>query len=167
MRLRDKKILWKRDSLTPSGNSSICKGVSKGDKIYFSGDNTMYCLDANTGNTIWLFKFNPGSSRTLFNADPVLVNNMLIIKPGDETIWAFNPDNGFIIGQNHDGGETPGNLSFKDDRLYYTSAGRGRVYCHSLITGALIWKYKVEEEQYTDQCYCWSGVGIDQETGYL
>lgn len=167
MRIKDKQILWKVDSLTSSGNSSVSIGAFRNGKIFFCGDNVIYCLNSASGKIVWQFNFLPPDSRTLLKSDPVLSEDKLIVKADDNTIWAFDPNTGYIIWQNHDGGENPTNLTLFGNRLYYASLAKSRIYCHDINTGEVIWKYKVESKDFFDQGFGGSGVGIDPETGYL
>ncbi|MEO7174520.1 MAG: PQQ-binding-like beta-propeller repeat protein [Saprospiraceae bacterium] len=167
MRIEGKKLLWKIDNITASGNSSISPGLLRGNRFYFFGDNSFYCFDIRTGKKVWFYEFPTSAAGTLFNCKPIIVNNLLIVKADDNTIWAFDPDTGRIEWQNLKAGQSPSDLTFNEKRLYYTSAADGLVYCHEIESGRVIWKYGVEEPKNTKQCFCINAVSIDRESGYL
>ena len=113
------------------------------DVVYISADESFYALDANTGNTIWVYKI-PGQATT-----PVFYKNMLIFGGNylDSHVYAVDKNSGEHIWKYRAG---PLAASVKrtpviyNDSLYLL-AGK-TIHCLSLLTGKKEWTFDLKKK---------------------
>ena len=108
------------------------------------GFGKLYSLDADTGDVEW--SFDPGENSSMRRYGP-LVYDGLVYASADETLYAFDPDDGAVIWE-HDGSVQDHPITV--DGLLYTTDDRGasttandRVVALDAATGEVEWGYTV------------------------
>lgn len=132
-------ILWMVEDLDPQGNSSIYPPLFYDGKIYFKGTYNIFCLNAETGETIWQKLFT-GFGEDLLMGNLMLLENKLIVKTSYESIYALDPVSGSVIWDNQDAGATPSDMVYYNGVLYYGSYGDGKLHAIDIFTGNQLWE---------------------------
>lgn len=153
-----KKLEWQTDSL--DNNSNVDPPLFYKNRVYFNGDNAVFCFDAETGNQIW--KWSPEKYRSLVLGDMIIGEDKLFVKPDDEAMYCLNLDNGKEIWKNltNDGGVCD-NPTYHKGNIYYSSWSRRDLYAVDAATGKVFWTFDMPN---------WSGgaeIGIDHEKNLM
>lgn len=136
--LNTRNFEWQHFNFTPSGNSSVWDPVIWDDKVYFQGDETMYCLDAHSGAIIWSRTFEIYQNH-LLRAKSILRDGRLIVHPEGRTIYALDPFTGNIIWQNDKVGEAPSQeLQYHNGVIYWNF---GELWAVDAQTGKILWQH--------------------------
>jgi outer membrane protein assembly factor BamB len=147
---------WKN---VPWSNSSL---YIFDDKIYSSGNDTMYCVDIISKEIIWKEYIGQNAFSNFF-----IEKNVLIVNPDNRTIMGLNPQTGETIWQETDSGSTCSNMHYHDGIVYFSSLGRGLLYAVDIETGEHIWAEKTPNKQAYSNANFGMGITIDKENGYL
>lgn len=121
-------ILWNRTV----GSPAVSSPVATADKVYLSSsDGYVYCLDMQTGNTIWV---SPNLGTTL-QCDPAIDNGKLYISA--DKLYCFDASNGNQLWNRTIGaqGRAP---TIANGKVY---VGAHSVYCFNAANGSLIWSF--------------------------
>jgi|GEM_PF-2013775 len=115
------------------------------DKVYVNSGEYMYCLNAESGEEIWIKMITPGGAVA---SSPFITDNKVYIGCGrnlycldtdtGEELWscAILPEHSFLVFS-----------AIADGRLYVSAGGRdSNFYCLDAETGKELWVYKKERE---------------------
>lgn len=156
-------LLWSLEGYNPA------RGLTPyvyDNKIYSEG-NGVGCLDAFTGEVLWEKRFGIPNENT--GSGSVLVaDDKLIVKTVEHTIYALDPNTGAQIWRTEDAGSTPTPIQYYNGAVYYSSIGKGKIFGVDVQTGEVILEERSpNRSDFPAATFTWSGVRIDQETGYL
>lgn len=128
-------ILWKFH--TKDETSSLALFDSK---VYFASWYYIYCLNADSGNLVWKYKFNRYGY--LSACPPVVTGGRVYMGADDNYIYCFNAYSGKLIWKYKTDASIRTSPAVTNSKIYITS-GDGYIYCLNAKTGKLIWKYKI------------------------
>ena len=111
---------WLVESIDPYGNSSTCRPFYHDDKIYFRCFRSLHCLDANTGESLWIYEF-PNYWDNLHLGNMLIESGILIVKSSNDAIHAFDPNSGNLIWEKREAGITSCYMKAYDGAVYYGS----------------------------------------------
>lgn len=114
-------ILWYRYEV--DNFSSGTRPAIDGDKVYFFGGQTVYCVHAGTGETLWEYSIGTGNGDNFFDANVLLHGDKLIAKPNNSTMHALDKNTGTLIWKNTDLVSMPSMLNVKDNVIWYAGGG--------------------------------------------
>jgi outer membrane protein assembly factor BamB len=132
--LNTRKIVWEKEDLDQKGNLG-CTVVS-GDKIFVVNYETIYCLNINTGETIWS---NMPSKSNSFFLKPIIYKNLIICHSENIGTYGLDKFTGNLIWVNKDTDGNARKLTFSNGVIYFTSSGYARLYAIDALTGKTIW----------------------------
>jgi outer membrane protein assembly factor BamB len=141
---------WKN---VPWSNSSL---YIFDDKIYSSGNDTMYCVDIISKEIIWKEYIGQNAFSNFF-----IEKNVLIVNPDNRTLMGLNPYTGETIWQETDSGATCSNMIYFDGIVYFGSIGTGMLYAVDIETGEHIWAEKSPNKDRFSSSAFVNGVAID------
>ena len=101
-----------------------------------SEDNSIYALDASSGDLVW--KYTTGDQITL--SSPAYADGEVYIGSNDGNIYALDATNGGLIWKYTTGGYVVGSPAIQDGVLYIGSYDHN-IYALNTQNGELIWKY--------------------------
>jgi outer membrane protein assembly factor BamB len=116
-------------------------------------DNRVYCFNATTGETIWVFNANTDDG--YFCVGPAVAYGMLYMLNKDGYLYALDLNTGDVVWKYQGPGYLmfPGNPTVADGKVYATTGqsesytverGESEFACLDAYTGKLIWKLPVE-----------------------
>jgi outer membrane protein assembly factor BamB/orotate phosphoribosyltransferase len=117
-------------------------------KIYFGTDSGIfYCLDKNTGKSVWQYKILFGGGGKRIFSSPVVHNNIVYFGAYDGNFYALHSETGKIVWIYHDAdwiGSSPC-VSARNDYVYVgleygLFSKRGGVVCLTANDGKEVWK---------------------------
>jgi outer membrane protein assembly factor BamB len=129
-------LVWRFDTELPLGNSpTVSNGV-----VYVAGyDRKLNALDATTGAKLWSFD----GATAGYDANPLVVENKVIIPSRDGTVYAIGTNGtaqqGQLIWKYRSGGSIHLSPAYKDGKVFF-AANDNYAYALDVSTGALIWK---------------------------
>jgi outer membrane protein assembly factor BamB len=104
-------------------------------KIFLgSGDNNVYCLDADTLEEIW--RFHTGDS---VESTPAVAYGKVYVGSDDDTLYCLDEETGNLSWTFKTGGDVRSSPAIADDKVFVGSDD-SNLYCINAITGNLIWK---------------------------
>jgi outer membrane protein assembly factor BamB len=166
--LTQDSTLYVLSDLDPQGESNVRPPLIWGDKIYFAGKRTMYCIDVQTGEILWKKLFT-GFGETLYTCNWLVVGNKLIVKPDNQNIYALDPLAGNEIWKKTDSGATCfSDMVYHDGRIYLGCWGTLTIHAIDVETGEDLWNLESpnRENGYPTADFA-TGVAISPELGYL
>ena len=122
-------LIWMVEDLDPEGNSNVRPPLIDGDRIYFWGLRTAYCLDLNSGNVLWQKRY--GYSNIL-SSNSLIYEDLLIFKLDNGDLIALDKTTGSQIWENKDVGSCCVEMRLYGERLYFSS---GRLFIVDVNTG--------------------------------
>jgi outer membrane protein assembly factor BamB len=145
------KVLWDRETK----GSMLFSGSYYDGKFFRGGthDNTLYCFDANNGDTLWTFT--PQTEEGYFCVGTATAYGMVYSMNKDGFLYALNVTNGDVVWK-YQGPSTlmfPGTPTVADGKVYATTgqtasytgaAGSAEFSCLDAYTGVVIWQLPVE-----------------------
>jgi outer membrane protein assembly factor BamB len=160
-------IYWVIDDLVPDGNSNVRPPLIEGNRVFFLGGRTLFCIDVETGAILWDRQFNNGASG-LLTSNVILAEGKLIVNPDDRTLYALDPETGATLWSDDDSGSNCSNMVAHDGIVYFTSAGRDRLYAVDIHTGEHYWEERSPHRRdFPNAQFVFQGVAVDPETGYV
>ncbi len=161
-----RRVEWRHDNLEPLGNSSLLQVLVLGDRLYFQGGATLYCMDMRTGEIRWQFRHPSNANallyhRILYAADEDLV----ILKDDDDILYAFRPETGQVAWQRREAGQSSvgaGSPVYHRGIIYYCTFAR--LYAVRAATGQVIWEERSNlhwQSQFSGE------LAVDSERGLL
>lgn len=174
LNLRTLEVEWKRDSIDQEGNSSVQSMLVVGDKVYFMGVITLFCIDARNGQTIWEKRFNKSYpvgqlNETLLFTTLVIVDGKLIVKPTDKHMYAIDPENGNEIWKLDNAATSPESMSVYKDLVLFPSSGKDGIFAHRVSDGKLMGRLlspNVSDSKYSGAQIV-TGIAVDEKEGLL
>lgn len=157
-----KKLIWKHDRISPSGNSANAQIKIFNGKAYFCADTIMYCVDIKTGNILWFHR----EGGIMFN-DPIYAEKegAIILKLTSDKVISFDESTGNILWESNSLGHTSvdaGQAVYHNSIIYLCTSHR--LHAMSAITGKLL----VREKSSIYGSLGFTGeVAIDHERGIL
>ena len=137
------------------------------DKIYTFSRTHIQCFDAYSGELIWDQQL-ANSLEDAFGGNLIVVENQLVVKTDWHTIYSLNLETGDINWRTENAGTTPTLLQYYNGNVYYSTIGNGKLYGVNVQSGEVILEERSPNEKFNPNAtFTWSGVRIDQETGYL
>lgn len=134
-------------------------------KVFFGGDDRIYCLNVSTGKKIW----STPTEQSHYGADssPAVVDGKVVVGAGDRKIYCLNASNGAVIWTYKTGVGLNGRdygVCSSPAIVYnrvYVGACDGCIYCLNLTTGTLVWKYYTGNNVYSSPCVLSGKVYVD------
>ncbi len=114
-------ILWYRYEV--DNFSSGARPAIDGDKVYFFGGQTVYCVHAGSGETLWEYSIGTGNGDNFFDANVLVHGDKLIAKPNNSTMHALDKNSGALIWKNTDLLSMPSMLTVKDNVIWFSTYG--------------------------------------------
>lgn len=122
------RVLWNRSIGLPAGSSPL----ESSNRVYFSSqDGFIYCLDAQTGNTMWM---SPPLGNP-FQNDSGIADDKLYISA--DKVYCFDALNGSQL-WNQTMGANGRSPTIENDKVYI---GAEKVYCLNAENGSMIWSF--------------------------
>ena len=170
--LQTGKLLWQaaEGGGWSGANSSV--SICPGDRIVYTGQNRLSCLDAKTGNNVWDL---PGGGKhlTTYGVTPVVSGNILLATSQDE-LWSFDlsadpphqlwhvpcgdefstpaasVDRCFMLetGWNARSNYTAWVSNYATWQQPYSLRGGYQIVCRNLKTGEMVWHTPIPDSQY-------------------
>ena len=145
------KVIWDKETK----GSMLFSGSYYDGKFFRGGthDNTLYCFDANSGDTLWTF--NPQTEEGYFCVGTAAAYGMVYSMNKDGFLYALNVTNGDVV-WSYEGPSTlmfPGTPTVADGKIYATTGqtasyigegGSAEFSCLDAYTGSVIWQLPVE-----------------------
>lgn len=165
--LSQDSLLWRRDSITPSGNSSVQPPLVHEDKIYFTGQRTISCFDALSGDLIWENELGDGIFTHFLLSNILLVDGVLVVKNDYKYLHGLDPDTGVELWCQKETGHSKTYMVYYDGHVYFN--GDGYLFKVTVLTGEIQWKFKSpnKDNGYRDASFHSTGVAIDPELKHL
>ena len=133
-------LVWRYDTELPLGNSPTIATVNGTSMAFVGGyDKKLHAFNALTGVHLWEFT----GAKAGFDANPVVVNNVVYVGNRDGYFYAVNAQNGQLVWQypaaNQDGlGPLRQSPAYHNSALYFVSDHN---YAYALnLNGTLKWK---------------------------
>ncbi len=120
--LNSKSLLWKIDSLTLEGTSSVNLPIVQGGFVYAIGIRSIHKIDAMSGQRVWSKSF-PINSEHFISSNITIAENVIFAHPGSNNLYALSAETGseiWRIGQLGCCGVT-GEIQYIDQHLYYVT----------------------------------------------
>jgi len=119
--LKDNSLLWKIDSVTQEGYSSVNPLIIDDDFIYHTGHYSIQKIDALTGVIIWA-KIFPAKNEHFAYANIAVEDNKIFSQPGADFLYALDAKDGRQIWKSKVAccGLT-GAAQWMDNKLFYVS----------------------------------------------
>jgi outer membrane protein assembly factor BamB len=174
LNLRTKQVEWKRDSIDPDGNSSVQSMLIDGDKVYFMGVVSLFCIDVRDGKTIWQKRFNTSYpydqlNETLLFTQLFIRENKLLVKPMDGHLYAIDLTNGNEVWSVNNSGFSPQGFGVYKDLLMISCSGDEGVWAHRISDGKLMARLRSPHKG--DSKYggagILNGIAVDEKEGLL
>ena len=157
------EIIWRYQ--TPGEHIVHASPAVYQGKVFIGAPNPepgrMYCLDADTGEEIWI-------SQNIDSPGSVAVyNDRVYFGSKDFNVYCLNADNGTVIWKYKTTGQyTPYiHVTIYDDKIY--AGGKDGLYCLDINNGDLIWKYPTDKLIYTTPCTANGLVYFAAHDGYV
>jgi outer membrane protein assembly factor BamB len=144
-------VLWD----TETKGAMLFSGSYYQGKFFRAGthDNTMYCFNANTGETLWTFS--PNTEDGFFCVGSAVAYGMVYELNKDGYLYALDVNTGDVIWKYHGPGPLifPGNPTVADGKIYATTGQTAQFFgghsesefaCLDAYTGNPIWKLPIE-----------------------
>ena len=136
--LNKKKEEFRLDSIDRGQIGNVVSALLFGDKVYFLGINSLFCINKNDGKVLWQKNFDK-AGETFTTTSPFIAEGKLFIKPDNRTLYALDPDTGNQIWVDIDNGSSCYDLVYHNGLLYYSCNGNGKLYAVEAATGKKIW----------------------------
>ena len=126
-------ILWEK----PIGYSRSSPAVVDG-KVYIGSEDIIKCLDANNGNTIWVYQTSDD-----VHSSPVVLDGRVYIGSWDDLMYCLDAETGERIWIYPTGSVTSSPAVY-DGKVYFASNYLNGcwVYCLETDMGNLVWRFK-------------------------
>lgn len=160
-------LLWKVKRFTASGHTRIGPPTIYNNKVYvYTGGSEIHCIDALTGNHVWLQKIIQFSGG--FNtAQPLIAEGILFVKSTDWNAYGLSPETGAIIWKREGQvGTCESLLAYHDGKVYYTGFDLhpGTLYALDIHTGKTVWAEPspaLGQKRFSNASFAYNGVAID------
>lgn len=165
--MSERRIAWKVDSFTITGNTSVHPIIIKGDKLFFQGSNEAFCFNCNDGSLIWNRYF-PGESFFITNA--ILEKGIYVLKSETKLMIALDEATGSTVWENANAGTSSSNMVFYKDHVYYETGqnGLGVLRRLKISDGQEDWTYSSSNyPHYPNVSFGLGGIAIDPLTNYI
>jgi outer membrane protein assembly factor BamB len=175
--LSQKKVEFRLDNIDKDGNAGIKPPAVIGNKCYFYGAWSLYCIDLLEKKLAWTKRFAQPKGENFANLFPLmLVNNKLLAKPDNGSLYMLNSETGDQLSYTTDLGPGASFPTEYNGLLYYGAKGNGRLYAMDPILGKKVWsEYSPNRypnkfngyRRFSNNNIGSRGVAIDPINGYL
>jgi outer membrane protein assembly factor BamB len=157
--LKTRTFDWVKKNMDVGGAIAVAQPCIVGSMIYINGVSTLYCIDLNTGNTIWQKEF-PVS---ILPGNVTVHKDIAMIPSSQEGLWGVDRFTGQILWTNNDVDGTVLESKCFDGVFYCTSTGYARLYAVNAETGATIWKERSpnRNSRHPNASFAFAGIAID------
>jgi len=149
-------VLWYKDELDTYGSNIVNAPLVEGDRVYFGGKSTMYCIDIPTGEIVW----QESHGGTFLATNYQIVGDKILFNHDYGNVITIDKNTGIEIWRNEDANGSDF-MTVSNGRIY-TVDGK---YMHilDLETGERLYKYKspIPEGNFSNT------VVVDEERGYM
>lgn len=152
-------MVWKVENFDEFAN--VVEPLVYEDKVFATGHHTIYCFDNASGEPVWQKAFEE-TQQTFASHAPMIVEDLLLIKPDDGSLYGFDPHKGHYEWGITDTGANCDQMAYHNGVVYFTCMGSN--YLHGVDI------YKGEEvlrQLPVRSAFGSSGVAIDQEQEQL
>jgi outer membrane protein assembly factor BamB len=162
--LRTRQVEWQINNYAIHGISSTRPPTIDGNFAYHIGKGELYCIDLLEGKIKWTRELSQFLSKT----EPLIYNNLVIVKANGVGMWGLDKTNGAIIWKNSEADGQANRLDYCDDVVYFTGQGTGLLYAINAVTGATEWKERTpSRKKIGDATWGDGNVVIDRERKIL
>lgn len=160
-------VVWMAEAIDPYGNSSVCLPLYHEGKVYFRGFRTLHCLDAVTGEQMWMHEF-VGEFNDLHLGNMLIAEDKLVVKSSDRGIHAFNPESGLLLWERFDTGITSCYMTYYNGSVYFGSYD-GELFNVRVSDGKILWAIESPNAGKSPswEAEFWNGVAIDEENNRI
>jgi outer membrane protein assembly factor BamB len=167
LNLATRQVEWKIEDFEPNGYSAAQAPILiHGDKAFVLGAITLFCVDLTERKIIWTKKYNERTpdfiSEHLQYTKPVIVNNLLIIKPLSERCFAYDVNTGNEVWRNGEGARDAIDIEEYKGYLFMASNSEGNIWVHRVSDGKFITRLKSPHSSWIIDEIC-----IDKNKGLL
>lgn len=149
-------------------NSNVSTPLIWNNKIYFQGAQMLFCIDNQTGATIWKRRFFD-SGENLLTSNLLIEENKLFVNPGNRNLYALDPQTGRMIWKIQDSGSNCSDMVYHQGIIYFTSLGRGLLYAIEGKTGKQLWAEKSPNRKsgFQKAVFGRGGIAVNEKLGLL
>jgi outer membrane protein assembly factor BamB len=160
-------IVWLAEDIDPYGNSSVCLPLYHEGKVYFRGFRTLHCLDALTGEQLWMHEFT-GEFNDLHLGNMLVAEGKLVVKSSDRGIHAFDPESGSLLWERFDTGITSCYMNYYNGSVFFGSYD-GKLFNVRVSDGKILWAIESPNAGKSPswEAEFWNGVAIDEENNRI
>ena len=105
------------------------------DKVYFSPDQSIICLNLYTGKRLWKKDFPNGFTFSGF----IIADGTLLANSEDTYLYALDPDTGQQLWKEKSSG-TSSKMSHLNGVVYFVGGGDGLLHAVDIATGKHLWR---------------------------
>ena len=137
---------------------TILTPIIDGDRIYFNGLESLFCIDIEKGEIIW--KFDLRNQEDIASCKPLIVDNKLYLLPENfNTLYCLDKHTGAKIWENNDAGVGVRKLEFAHGMVMY--AAHHYLMVTNALNGKTIWKKKSPFENSKANFNGWMPIAIN------
>lgn len=114
-------VYWYRQALDVRAASA--RPVVDGNRIYFNGSYSTFCLDANSGETIWSESTGEDLYGDFNTANILMLDRQIIMKPDNYLMKAVDKVTGVVQWVNRKTAPSPYLLQARNDTIWFASGG--------------------------------------------
>ena len=163
-------IEWRLLDFDLEGSARVGPPLIEEDLVYISGEQTLYCLNAADGTTVWEHRFEDdtgGFSESLFISAMIKAGHRLVISPTNRNTYCFDAYTGEQLWKETDSASSPQNMIHHNGIIYVVSEGRGQLMAFDLETGEHYWREYPPNRRSDSRAGFFNEIAIDPETGYI
>ncbi len=156
-------LQWRIDDFDVDLSSEVLPIVNG--KVYANSNAKVACVDVATGNVVWEAKdFSLGK----LGSNMIAVGNRLYINTSEwDGLYCLDANTGAKLGKSSNYGNV-GELKHYNGRIYFTSAGDGKLHCVNATTMREEWAHLPSNNRIDSRSsFAFAGIAIDTVRGYL
>jgi outer membrane protein assembly factor BamB len=175
--LSQKKVEFRLDNIDKDGNAGIKPPAIIGNKCYFYGAWSLYCIDLLGKKLSWTKRFAQPKGENFADLFPLIEKNgKLLVKPDNGSLYLLNPESGEQLAYTTDLGSGASFPTEYKGLYHYGAKGNGRLYAMDPILGKKVWsEYSPNRypnkfngfRRFSNNNIGSRGVAIDPINGYL
>lgn len=138
--LKNRTLLWRVDSISQEGNSSINVPTVSGNNVYHVGQFSIQKVDALTGQVVWSTQLLDLSNHFSFTGITLGENGKIYAYPGSDYLYALDAQTGKLVWKSDlECCGVTGNIHLDNNKLYFIAPPN--FYTVNAETGATLRKF--------------------------